>query len=369
MGFEPPQAVILDDGELVEVRSMLDDMQVPYVDGLPLRDDRPERAIPLLITTPEGARRLGSALPANYLHLVVAAEGDETADLPCDFLVRGAVEAAVLRLLTQRAGYEGPERRCMLRVAIGGAIGLYVEGEEFEAQLAQLSIGGCGLITQERPHEGAHACIAFPRERTLPRKLRINGRILSVRESKNGSAPPFDVSIAFDELALSDRVTLRALMAGQPIDFRPQPSLRVDPGPPSSAARAPRRRRSVVPEDGDRRTTPRRLYNRQLLGGSEGIARVLIGRDISIQGMRVEREARFTLGDQIKISIYGGVGVSPVLLKAVVERDDGAEGWFLRFAALSPAVEQDLNTLMESLAPVELSAGTGHIITEVLEPS
>jgi len=369
MSFEPPHAVILDDGELVEVRAMLDEMQVPYVDGLPRRGDGPERAIPLLITTPEGARRLGRHLPANYLHLVVASEGDETADLPCDFLVRGGVEAAVLRLLTQRAGYDGPERRCMLRVAIGGPVALYVEGEEFEAQLAQLSIGGCGLVAQERPQEGLRACLVFPRERTTPRSLSVEGRILSVREAKDGVQPRYDVSIAFDDLELSDRVTLRALMAGQPIDFRPKPSLRVDPGPPSASARAPRRRRAVVPDEGDRRGSPRRLYNRQLLGGSEGIARVLIARDISIGGMRVEREARFALGDELKISIYGGVGVSPVLLKAVVERDDGVDGWFLRFAPLSPAVEHDLSILMESLAPLELSAGTGHIITEVLDPS
>ncbi|MDH5306671.1 MAG: PilZ domain-containing protein, partial [Myxococcales bacterium] len=198
MAFESPHAVILDDGELTDVRSMLTDLGVPFVDELP-KGDGPQRAIPLLVTTSARARGPGAALPANYLHLVVCDATDEsTADVPCDFLLQRPIEAAVLRLLTQRAGYEGPERRRMLRVVIDGPVGLWVDDREFDAQLAQLSIGGCGLITHEPPEPGGRAILEFSRELTGPRGLRVNGRVLSVRDVKGSEPPRHDVSIAFD---------------------------------------------------------------------------------------------------------------------------------------------------------------------------
>jgi hypothetical protein len=156
-------------------------------------------------------------------------------------------------------------------------------------------------------------------------------------------------------------------MAGQPIDFRPKAWLMATPGPPAAAPRAPRRRRSVIPAGGDRRTETRRLFNRQILGGNEGIARVLIGRDLSTRGLRVEREAAFALGDELKLALYGGVGSSPVMLKAVVERDDGELGWYLQFEALTPAVAKDIEKLLESLVPVDLPERAGRVLTEVLE--
>jgi len=376
MTFGLPHTVILDDGELAEIRTMLGEAGIPFVDEIP-EGRTPERAIPLLVTTPRRARALtdsveGAGLPPNYLHLVVseaedASTGDLLVGVPCDFVIQRPIDPDVLRLLTQRAGYEGPERRRMLRVAIGAAIELQVDGETCAAQLAQLSIGGCGLVVSEEIDEDALLSIDFPRALTEPRELSLQGHVLSVREIPGSGGKNYDISVTFDPIPLTDRVTLRSVMAGQPIDFRPRPSLRVDPGPPAVAAYSPRRRRSVVPVSGDRRKRPRRIYNRQILGGTEGIARVLIGRDISTRGMRVERGALFELGHEIKLAIYGGMGVSPVLLKAVVERDDGDAGWFLQFAELSEAVESDLTELLESLPPIGTADGAGSILTEVLE--
>jgi len=376
MGFGLPHTVILDDGELAELRSMLSEAGISYRDAIPEGKGGP-RAIPLLVTTPGRARALlqssnGGDFPSSYLHLVVSdAEEAATQELlvgvPCDFVIQRPIDPDVLRLLTQRAGYEGPERRCMLRVAIGASVELRVDDRAYEAQLAQLSIGGCGVVMSDAPEEGAAVTLEFPRTLTDPRRLSLSGRVLAVREEEGAGVKPCDVSIGFDPIGLSDRVTLRAVMAGQPVEFRPRPTPRIEPEQPAAAARAPRRRRSVIPIGGDRRTRPRRLFNRQILGGSEGIARVLIGSDISTRGMRVERGARFELGEELKLAIYGGLGVSPVLLQAVVERDDGDAGWFLRFAQLSEAVEADLDKLLDSLPPVDVAEGAGSILTEVLE--
>lgn len=376
MAFECPHAVILDDGELSDIRQMLAELGVPYADIAPAGGE-PERAVPLLISTPARARahfagESGCRIPPHYLHLVVWTDGepgsDESLDdIPCDFVVQRPVEPSVLRLLTQRAGYGGPERRRMLRVAIGTPVELWVGEQKREALLAQLSVGGCGLVSNDPPEEGANVSIEFPRELTEPRKLRLRGCVLSARPAIRAETTQYDISIAFEPLELGDRVTLRAVMAGQPIDFRPKAWLMTTPGPPACAPRAPRRRRSVVPTGGDRRSETRRLFNRQLLGGAEGIARILIGRDLSTRGLRVEREASFELGDELKLALYGGVDASPVMLKAVVERDDGELGWYLRFAALPAAVERDLEKLLESLVPIDLPQGAGRVLTEVLE--
>jgi hypothetical protein len=376
MAFECPHAVILDDGELDDVRLMLAELGVPYADNAPAGGE-PERAVPLLISTPARARAHvagegGCHIPPHYLHIVIwvgdAPDGSDTLDdIPCDFVVQRPIEPAVLRLLTQRAGYGGPERRRMLRVAIGTPIGLWVGEQRNEAMLAQLSVGGCGLVTDEPPEESSPVAIEFPRDLTAPRELRLRGRVLSARAAIQAEKTRYDVSVAFEAVELSDRVTLRAVMAGQPIDFRPKAWLMTTPGPPAPAPRAPRRRRSVLPASGERRAETRRLFNRQILGGNEGIARILIGRDLSKQGLRVEREAAFSVGDELKLALYGGVGSSPVMLKAVVERDDGELGWYLHFEALTPAVAKDIEKLLDSLVPVDPPEGAGRVLTEVLE--
>jgi hypothetical protein len=378
MALECPHALILDDGELDDVRLMLLELGVPYADD-PHAGGKPERAIPLIISTPARARahvawKNGCRIPPHYLHIVIwvgdaSGTGEVLDDIPCDFVVQRPIEPAVLRLLTQRAGYGGPERRRMLRVAIGAPIGLWVGEQRSNALLTQLSVGGCGLVSDEPREEGSSIAIEFPRDLTAPRELHLCGRVLSARPVIQEEKTRYEVSVAFEAVELGDRVTLRAVMAGQPIGFRPKVWPMATPGLPATApaARAPRRRRSVIPASSDRRAQTRRLFNRRVLGGDEGIARILIGRDLSKQGLRVEREARFALGDALKLALYGGVGSSPVMLKAVVERDDGELGWYLRFEALTPAVARDIEKLLDSLVPVDLPDGAGRVLTEVLE--
>jgi hypothetical protein len=376
MALECPHALILDDGELDDVRLMLLELGVPYADGPPTGGGL-ERAIPLIISTPARARAHvtetdGCRIPPHYLHIVIwvgdaSGTGEVLDDIPCDFVVQRPIEPAVLRLLTQRAGYGGPERRRMLRVAIGAPVGLWVGEQRSEVLLAQLSVGGCGLVCDEPPETGSAIAIEFPRDLTAPRELHLHGRVLSARPATQLEKTRYEVSVAFEAVELGDRVTLRAVMAGQRVDFRPKIWPMTDPGPPAAALRAPRRRRSVMPASSDRRAETRRLFNRRVLGGDEGIARILIGRDLSKQGLRVERAARFALGDELKLALYGGIGSSPVMLKAVVARDDGELGWYLDFEALTPAVAKDIDRLLDSLAPLDPPNGVGHVLTEVLE--
>jgi hypothetical protein len=71
--------------------------------------------------------------------------------------------------------------------------------------------------------------------------------------------------------------------------------------------------------------------------------------------MRIEPNERLAVGDAIKIAVFGALDTAPLLAPAVVERDDEADGWYLRFAALESDVEERLETLIESLAPLDIA--------------
>jgi hypothetical protein len=69
-----------------------------------------------------------------------------------------------------------------------------------------------------------------------------------------------------------------------------------------------------------------------LLGGGEfGI----LGRDLSIAGMRSEPLPEFPVGTELELAIYGPSGAEPVLVQAVVSRDDGPLGTVFRFESLA----------------------------------
>ena len=70
--------------------------------------------------------------------------------------------------------------------------------------------------------------------------------------------------------------------------------------------------------------------------------------------MRIEWNERLAVGDALKVAVFGAFDTAPLLAPAVVERDDDADGWYLRFGALDEAVGDRLDALIDSLAPLDL---------------
>ena len=68
-----------------------------------------------------------------------------------------------------------------------------------------------------------------------------------------------------------------------------------------------------------------------------------MGRDLSSGGMRVAPNADLIVGDVLKLVIYGPAGRPPLVLRAVVFRDDGSDGCVLRFENLAPATVAELD--------------------------
>jgi hypothetical protein len=278
----------------------------------------------------------------------VIGSGDDAIAAPCDLALVRPIEHSVLRLLTRRQELAANrERRLSTRVALGGSVWVRVGDDRREVTISRISIGGCGLISPALLRTGARVEIELPPELSAPRHLVLTGEVLGSRELATGDGRTFDVSVAFRSLDLVDRVTLRALMARHAIDFRP-----VTEG---SSARGDRglRERAQLPI-GNRRRALRRRFQQRVMGVHAGVAHVLLARDLSRTGMRIDRNERLALGDDLKLAVFGAFDTAPLLASTVVDRDDDVDGWFLRFAALDAEVEDRLEALIDSLAPLEL---------------
>jgi hypothetical protein len=341
---ELPHALVLDDGELPDVRAAFASIGVRWADQL---EEAGPHEIPLLVTTAARAKALceaGRRPPRHHLHLVVTGpEEGPLVGVPCDFAIRRPVAATLLRLLAERAGYEGPERRRNLRVAIGSPVELKLGDVRREAILAQVSATGCGLVANAPLEAEQRLQILVPRELTAPRSLTLAGRVLGARRTTTADGETWDVSVAFDPLPIGDRVTLRALMAGQPIDFRPRAGMD-EAGP---TGRPPRRRR---------------------LGTPHTNARVAIGRGLSQRGMRVERDPLLGEGDAVVLTLHGGSRAEPVTLNATVRAEASGSHWFLAFEPLEAAVADALGRLRESVAGVAVEGEAeppGFLIAEI----
>jgi hypothetical protein len=273
-----------------------------------------------------------------------------------DFLFERPVDAAALRLVLLHALYTGPERRRAPRVAMSLPVRFRCGLRTRAATLVELSEGGGRLATREPLGVRRRVAILLPAEVTGGRRLELVGRVVAA----SGSGPDPVHSIAFDPLSAEARAALRAVLARpavgtlapraaeivRPMALGPEP----DAVPPDEPAPA-------------RRRAPRGSFERSVLATSQGAALVLLGRDLSAGGMRVGPDAALELGAELKLVIHGGREGAPLLLKAVVARDEGEEGCVLHFRELAPALADRLARLVASLPTAQpADAGAPNVV-------
>ena len=398
-----PEVLLLDDGELDDVATLLEDMQAPcqrLCGGEMLREiPTPTQ---LLVTTP---RRLATlADPSGLQEIpsrVVVSEGDSVgmrAQLRLtgfDYLVRRPVHPEALRLLLLRCLYDGDEQREDTRVVVGSPVSYRSGLLTRPATLIDLSVGGCRLLAQKQIPLGRRVRIQLPENDPEDTAVTLTGRVVRADgERLPGPSLGWRLGIAFEAL---DEAKRRALERSVDDHLLGPARLTVPPATAgegrdshkdlgSASHDLPQVRLSLVadrsqgleptgdePEPGDseqRESARARFYQRVPAFGRDAL-RVLMGRDLSTRGMRIEPHSGLEMGDRIHLAIYGDAEEAPVLVWATIRRNDGDGGLVALFDPLPGEIEQALESWIAKLPIIEpLQAGEsqslGAVLSEIL---
>ena len=135
--------------------------------------------------------------------------------------------------------------------------------------------------------------------------------------------------------------------------------------------RSPPRRPAKPPVDSaERRSEPRYSLDRHIIALGVEATRVLIGRDISLAGMRIDPNDTLEVDDELRIALHVRARAEPLVLQARVDRDDGEEGMMLAFHSLTEQAETYLRKMVNFLPILAARGGdegSGVIVSEILE--
>lgn len=511
--------LLLDDGELDDVQELLEDLKVEFGrvrGGAIVPETPPPRR--LLIATPrrmQAVRAWDAELDGSERAVrIVVVEGDSITlrarlrEIGFDYIVRRPVHPEALRLLLLRSLYRGDERRRDPRVPIGYEISFKMGLLQRRALLADLSCGGCRLLTTYAINPRKRVKIQIPEALGDGRALALTARVLRRQLQQTGSEEggvSYAAALAFEGLSEAERAELQRIIglrgkgpatlgasgsersdprselpdsgllerrrrpvvdpraepevplaapaaaaqtparpsAPEPLVGAETPTPRAAPAAPDSAAEERIARaaaelaeveddldlegefdfgvedlqqvdleveirleneitpidpdaetlpeleldldpsgalppleldgESDEPEAGDRRHSRRGSFERKVPAFGNRALRVLVGRDLSMQGMRVERFPGLEVGDRLHVALYGDAGeADPLLVWATVSRDDGEDGMALVFDEVPRSVARKLEALVCSLPAVESlhddeCAAMGTVVGEVLD--
>jgi hypothetical protein len=265
--------------------------------------------------------------------------------------------------------------------------------------MVDLSSRGCRLLSGYALEPGRRVSVQVPDGREDP--LVVRGQVVRISLDEHlGPDGPYCAAVAFEALPDGDRERLAAVLARRSVGAATLIGGAADDElvPPEARAADLRRvefpvdvrvtpesprRLDVVDEtgnaaaeeegtEGERRRSPRGVYARRVPAFGNRAMRVLVARDLSVGGMRVQQPGGLSLGDRLHLAIYGHAGEDPTLVWATVARDDGPEGVALVFDEVPPAAAERIEKVLVDLPAVESlhddeTRAMGTVVTEILE--
>jgi hypothetical protein len=360
-------ALLVDDGELDDVRDLLAEIGAEFAH---LRGGAvPDRVHPprdLFVTT---SRRAPIARdwpphaggPGRPVKIAVVTEDSNTARgmlrrMGFDFLVRRPVHPMALRLLMTRALYRGQEKRREPRVAVGYEVSLRSGLRRRTGLLGDLSTGGCRIVTQHAFEPRTGITVQLPPEIAKGKELSLRGRVLRTNPEGEGSQQ-LSMAIQFDKLdrntqsRLAEVVQERALgpaVLSESSEELASPTRRDGVQRRGTAPKRPRKGQPT-----ERRQHRRGRYERRVVALLGDARKALLGRDLCVDGMRVDWSPELQVGSRVRLALYGAAREEPLLIQAMVERDDGDEGIALCFERVEDATAARLEELVAGLPAVE----------------
>jgi hypothetical protein len=366
---DPTPVLLVDDGELEDVHRLLEELGVASArlrgGAVPERLERPAL---LFVTTPRHAglaQTWRDATPARPVRLCIASADsnalrEQLRSLGFHLLVRRPVHPFALRLVILRALYRGEERRAEERVVVGREVDVRAGARVNRALLADLSLRAGRLVSPRPLATGSRASLLLPPGLAGGEALALRAKVIRCREVGDAEGPAgFDVALGFEETTPDDRARLARLI-GELREATP-PGERAGELPAAAPAAAT-----------DRRKHPRFAFRGEAQGLGDAAGRSLLGRDLSMGGMRVDPEPGLALGDALRLAIYAAPDEDAVLVRARVVRDDGPGGLALHFEDVSPQTASRIEALVAGLPSVESlqdgeAAALGSVVSEILE--
>ncbi len=390
------RVLLLHDGELKDVQNLMAELGAQCVAGAP---DNPSEieAFDLVVVTPRHLqelparrvrRRMKGAKPPAVRVAVIDGESKTLSArirrTGVDVLVKRPVHPRALRLLLLHQLCRGPERRAR-RVPVGIAVSLRIGLRKHRAILADLSTTGCQLLTSA-PLRTGQTFVLYLQRKGTGRLFAAKARV--VRLEPAASPNETTVAAAFVSRSSGARKRIQAVMdaflegpatlpgiqpatatataAALPEIAQPADSEPVDEIPdiilgpelilPETIESTPASEPAAA-GTAERRNETRRLFERRVVALDEQAARVLVGRDLSAGGMRVDRSDDLEVGRTLTVALHAAAGEAPLVVPAEVIRDDGAAGMVLAFRDLSQAAERYLEKIVDSLPALAREAG------------
>jgi hypothetical protein len=337
------RVLLLHDGELGDIRGILARLGADCVERWgPAADEDLRTAFDLVVGTPRQLLRLEAALltgPAVCIGVLERDSGTLRALLRRSgvrFVVRRPVHPAALRLLLLHQLHRGPEQRRTGRVSVGAPVRIRSGLRGSPAILADLSARGCHLLARHPAPRGTELGVTLPARVADGRALHLRGEVVRSRPAPEAGRGLRSIAVALAPLAPEASARLEKLLA---LYAEGPAVLPGGPEPPRDATLAP------SPARGERRAGPRRALVRARRP-AEPARPVLVGRDLSRGGMRVDPDPILFPGGDLLLALYGGEDGEALVLPARVVRDQGSAGVLLRFGRLTETEQRRIDAIV-----------------------
>ncbi|MCH7600271.1 MAG: PilZ domain-containing protein [Myxococcales bacterium] len=342
-----PRILLLHDKELSDIRNLLEGLGFAFVErmGGPIDVDYRTRW-DLIVSSQKRLSFFTSEEIEQDTRRIAIIDNDSRTlramlqRVGVDYIVARPVHAAAIRLLVLHCIYKGPERRRQTRVTVGAKIQLRSGLFKRDALLADISLHGCRLICDKPIKAGIKLKLYFPAEMGGGKGFMIPGQAIRTAKAGDGIKGHV-VAGSFRGLSPAQGKLLRKLFES----YKNGPA-RLQPAD-SGAGLKPPAVESKQPTE--RRTAPRKEFEKHVVTVDDEATRVLLCRDISVGGMRVEPNDSLVPGDDLLVAVHIGARSEPMVVNARVTRDDGEEGLVLSFYDISRECENYLNKMVGRL--------------------
>lgn len=398
------------DRELSAFGEILDELGLPIercVTGLP--DEDQLEGVVLVVAT---AQRLLESSPPHLScwppTIVVVQDSSKTLSahlhrIGVSIILCQPVHPQALRLLLLHSIYRGPERRTRKRTPIGRPVRVGSGLFKHTATLLELSPSGARIEMARMPKLGTALRVQLGRELTLGRPINLNTKVMRHIEKPvdaDQGRPEIGLSIlnGYDHMNTIQKILDRHTdgpaiwntYASRPdthcvsghgskdvtIEGGHVAHLLAETDARDSIQDASRESNVSSVAASERRTQARVPYSRRIVALDEQATRVLIGRDLSPGGMRVDCNDSIVIDDVLEVALHCGSQLEPLVVTVRALRDDPEDGLLLGFENLSEGQLEHLEKIIaesgtfrapQTVDSAETNRNDSLVVGEVLE--